>query len=158
MRTIGTVCPLRCIPVASAEQRKVDPMRLQVLAVTMHRKDWSIAEQMNIRCEAVVANQADRDETVTRDTDYGVWKMITTSTRGVGTNRNVALDAADGDILLLADDDVVYRDDMPERVLTAFAEIASGMLGRLKSSTAARTAATAAIKTGFFFRFAALLT
>jgi len=97
-------------------------MRLQVLAVTMHREDWSIAEQMNIRCEAVVANQADRDETETRDTDYGRWTMITTSTRGVGTNRNVALDAADGDVLLLADDDVVYRDDMPERVLTAFAE------------------------------------
>ncbi len=97
-------------------------MRLQVLAVTMHREDLSIAEQMNIRCDAVIANQADREETITCDTAYGRWQMITTATRGVGRNRNVALDAADGDILLLADDDVTYRDDMPAQVLKAFAE------------------------------------
>ena len=97
-------------------------MRLQVLAVTMHREDLSIAEQMNIRCDAVVANQADREEDVTQNTPYGTHRMITTTTRGVGVNRNVALDAADGDVLLLADDDVVYRDDMPEQVLQAFAD------------------------------------
>lgn len=97
-------------------------MRLQVLAVTMHREDLSIAEQMNIRCDAVVANQADRDDDVTRDTDYGRWRMITTATRGVGRNRNIGLEAADGDVLLLSDDDVTYRDDMPSRVLQAFEE------------------------------------
>ena len=97
-------------------------MRLQVLAVTMHREDLSIAEQMNIRCDAVVANQADRDEDITRDTDCGRWRMITTATRGVGRNRNIGLEAADGDVLLLSDDDVTYRDDMPLRVLQAFEE------------------------------------
>lgn len=97
-------------------------MRLQVLAVTMHREDLSIAKQMNIRCDAVVANQADREEDVTHTTDHGVWRMITTTTRGVGRNRNIGLEAADGDILLLSDDDVVYRDDMPTQVTTAFAE------------------------------------
>lgn len=97
-------------------------MRLQVLAVTMHREDLSIAQQMNIRCDAVVANQADREEDVTHTTDYGVWRMITTATRGVGRNRNIGLEAADGDILLLSDDDVVYRDDMPTQVTKAFAE------------------------------------
>ena len=97
-------------------------MKLQVLAVTMHRKDLSIAEQMNIRCDALIANQADRDETITCDTPHGVWQMITTTTRGVGRNRNVGLDAADGDILLLSDDDVVYRDDMPLQVRKAFAD------------------------------------
>ncbi len=97
-------------------------MRLQVLAVTMHREDLSIAEQMNIRCDALIANQADREETVICDTVHGRWQMITTATRGVGRNRNVGLAAADGDILLLSDDDVVYRDDMPTEVLKAFAD------------------------------------
>lgn len=97
-------------------------MKLQVLAVTMHREDLSIAEQMNIRCDALVANQADREETITRDTDYGQWRMITTTTRGVGRNRNIGLEAADGDILVLSDDDVTYRDDMPTEVLKAFAD------------------------------------
>lgn len=97
-------------------------MRLQVLAVTMHREDLSIAEQMNIRCDALVTNQADREDAVTRETDHGVWRMITTATRGVGRNRNIGLEAADGDLLLLSDDDVVYRDDMPEQVSKAFAD------------------------------------
>lgn len=97
-------------------------MRLQVLAVTMHRADLSIAQQMNIRCDAVVANQADREETVTCDTPHGQWRMITTATRGVGRNRNIGLAAADGDILLLSDDDVIYRDSMPAEVTKAFAE------------------------------------
>lgn len=92
--------------------------RLQVLVATMHQKDLSIAEKMNIRCGAVIANQADRNEILVEN-DV---KMITTTTRGVGLNRNIALLAADGDILLFADDDVVYKDDMPQAVLSAFQE------------------------------------
>ena len=97
-------------------------MRLQVLAVTMHQQDLSIAEKMNVRCDAVIANQADREEIITQEMPFGRWKMVTTSTRGVGRNRNVALQSAEGDILLMSDDDVVYREDMPEQVVTAFAE------------------------------------
>ena len=92
--------------------------RLQVLVATMHQKDLSVAEKMNIRCSAVIANQADRDQILVE----GDRKMITTATRGVGLNRNIALLASDGDILLFADDDVVYRDDMPRAVLAAFRE------------------------------------
>jgi glycosyltransferase involved in cell wall biosynthesis len=92
--------------------------RLQVLVATMHQKDLSIAEKMNIRCEAVIANQADRNEILVE----GDRRMITTATRGVGLNRNIALLASDGDILLFADDDVVYYDDMPQAVTAAFRE------------------------------------
>ena len=92
--------------------------RLQVLVATMHQKDLSIAEKMNIRCSAVIANQADRNQIlVTEDI-----KMITTTTRGVGLNRNIALLASDGDFLLFADGDVVYNDDMPQAVTAAFRE------------------------------------
>ena len=97
-------------------------MRLQVLVAAMGQQDVSLAEQMNIRCDAIIANQADRDEVVCEDTAYGQVKMITTPTRGVGLNRNLALLAAEGDILLMADDDVVYREDMPQQVLAAFEE------------------------------------
>lgn len=93
---------------------------LQVLVATMHQSDLSIVEKMNIRCDAVIANQADREEIVNTDTQYGVCKMITTKTRGVGLNRNIALMAADCEILLFSDDDVVYNDDMPENVERAF--------------------------------------
>lgn len=93
---------------------------MQVLVATMHQTDTSLAERMNIRCDAVLANQADREEIVTVDTPYGGRKMVTTATRGVGLNRNIALMAAEADILLLADDDVVYNDDMPQAVAAAF--------------------------------------
>lgn len=93
---------------------------LQVLVATMHQRDFSLAEKMNIHCSAVFANQADRSEISVEQTPYGTLKMITTPTRGVGLNRNVALLAADGDYLLFADDDMVYYDGMAESVAGAF--------------------------------------
>ena len=90
--------------------------KLQVLVATMHQTDLSLVEKMNLRCSAVIANQADREQIQTQ----GAVKMITTATRGVGLNRNIALLAADGDILLFADDDMVYEDDMPQMVTSAF--------------------------------------
>lgn len=96
--------------------------KLQVLVATMHQKDFSLAEKMNIRCDAVIANQADSNCFSAKETDYGIVKMITTDTHGVGLNRNIALLAADAEFLLLADDDVVYKDDMPQAVCDAFQE------------------------------------
>lgn len=98
-------------------------MKLQVLVATMHQTDMLIARKMNIRCSAVFANQTDREEIVSENTEFGHLKMISTKTRGVGLNRNIALLAADQDILLMADDDVVYNDDMPSAVLEAFSKL-----------------------------------
>ena len=95
---------------------------LQVLLATMHQQDFAIAEQMNIACDAVIANQADRDCVTQIQTPKGVWKMITTDTRGVGLNRNISLLAATAEIVLFADDDAAYRDGMPEAVVAAFRE------------------------------------
>ena len=92
--------------------------KLQVLLATMKQTDLSILDRMNVRCGAVVANQADREEILTQ----GRAKMITTATRGVGLNRNIALMAADAEILLFADDDVQYYDGMAEAVIAAFRE------------------------------------
>ena len=92
--------------------------KLQVLVATMGQQDLSLAEKMNIDCAAVIANQDDREEIQKQ----GRVKMITTATRGVGLNRNIALLAADAELLLLADDDVVYYEGMAEAVEKAFAE------------------------------------
>lgn len=47
-------------------------------------------------------------------------RMITTDTRGVGVNRNLALLYAQGEICMFADDDVVYDDDAVSRILEEF--------------------------------------
>lgn len=90
--------------------------RLQVLVATMHQQDMALAQRMNITCDALIANQADRNEVC----DVGAIRMITTDTRGVGLNRNIALLAATADILLFADDDMIFYDGMPDGVLQAF--------------------------------------
>lgn len=91
---------------------------LQVLVVTMGQKDLSIVKKMNLQCDAVIANQADYEAIVTE----GNVKMITTATKGVGLNRNIALLAADSEIVLFADDDMTYYDGMPQAVVKAFRE------------------------------------
>lgn len=95
-------------------------MMLQVLVATMHQDDFSIADKMNICCDCVIANQADYEAIAVRENSDYHQKMITTKTRGVGLNRNIALLASTADIVLFADDDVVYYDDMPKQVIKAF--------------------------------------
>ena len=88
--------------------------------VTMNQNGFSIADKMNIHCSAVIANQSDREEISNRTVNNFEQKMITTPTRGVGLNRNIALLGANADIVLFADDDAVYSDDMPQKVVEAF--------------------------------------
>ena len=98
-------------------------MKLEVLVVSMRQQDTSLYEKMNIRGDALIANQADRWTFAQRQTDTGTVRMVTTATRGVGLNRNQTLTWAEGDILLFADDDITYYDDAMEGVRRAFEEL-----------------------------------
>lgn len=94
--------------------------RFEILCVTMNQTDFSKIQEMNIHSDVVFANQADRTGfDVTQGNGFCA-KMITTETRGVGINRNIALLHASGEICLMADDDVVYIDGMEQRVLAEF--------------------------------------
>lgn len=94
--------------------------KFEILCVTMHQNDFSKIEQMNIHSDVVFANQADKTRFDELEFDGHCARMITTDTRGVGINRNLALTYAKGEICLFADDDVVYDDDMEQRVLAEF--------------------------------------
>ncbi len=94
--------------------------KLQVLVATMGQTDLSLADTMRIQCSAVIANQTDRDMMENLHKPSGDIKMISTMTRGVGLNRNIALMAASAEYLLFADDDMVYYDGMPQAVCAAF--------------------------------------
>lgn len=94
-------------------------MKLEVLVATMGQENLALAEKMNITAAAVLANQCDR-------WDYEQQqevRMISTATRGVGINRNLALQLSEADILLFADDDVRYYDGALEGVLEAFRQL-----------------------------------
>ena len=93
-------------------------MDLEVLVATMGQADCSLAEKMNIGTSAVIANQCGRWDY--EESDGGRVRMLSTDTRGVGVNRNLALQMAKTDILLFADDDVTYYDSNLQGVKDAF--------------------------------------
>jgi len=94
--------------------------KFEVLCVTMNQKDFSKVREMNIQTNVVFANQADKMSFEYQEFEGFSAKMITTPTRGVGINRNIALMNASAEICLLADDDVVYDDEMVKKVTTEF--------------------------------------
>lgn len=91
-------------------------MNLEVLVAAMGQTDCSLADKMNLNCPAVIANQCGR----WGYEEQGSVRMISNDTKGVGVNRNLALELARGDILLFADDDIVYYDSDLRGVTDAF--------------------------------------
>ena len=98
-------------------------MQLQVLVATMGREDLSLAEEMNLRCDAIIANQCGRWGTQEKIEDGFTVKLLSSDTTGVGRNRNLALMEASADILLFADDDIRYYDGELEQVKEAFRQL-----------------------------------
>ncbi len=96
-------------------------MNLEVLVATMGQQDCSLAEKMNIQTGAVIANQC--DTWGYEQSADGRVRMLSTATKGVGINRNLALQLAKEDILLFADDDMTYYDGTLQGVLDAFAQL-----------------------------------
>lgn len=95
-------------------------MELEVLVATMQQTDLSLVEKMNLRQNAVIANQCGRWDYTQSRIDGKQVRMLSTDTKGVGINRNLALQLAEADILLFADDDMVYYDGTLQGVLDAF--------------------------------------
>ena len=98
-------------------------MQLQVLVATMNRDDLSLADEMNLRCDAVIANQCGKWGMETRNEDGFTIHMLSSDTVGVGKNRNLALTVATADILLFADDDIRYYDGNLQPVVDAFRQL-----------------------------------
>lgn len=94
--------------------------KFEILCVTMHQHDFSKIREMNVHSDIVYANQSDHTSYEEYAFEGKTAKMISTQTRGVGLNRNFVLSYASAEICLMADDDVVYRDDMEEKVLAEF--------------------------------------
>ncbi len=95
-------------------------MKVEVLVSTMHQKDFSLIEKMNIKGDAVVINQTDKEEYTSIDTPKGKAKFLSTVTRGLSISRNAAIAAASGEVCLIADDDLVYEDNYIELVTEAY--------------------------------------
>lgn len=94
--------------------------KFEILCVTMHQNDFSKIQEMNIHSDVVFANQCDHTSYEEIEYKGHSAKMISTQTRGVGVNRNLALTYASAEYCLFADDDVVYCDDLEGIVVGEF--------------------------------------
>ncbi len=95
-------------------------MKLELLVTTMHQHGFEKYHSMNLQTPAVIANQADRNEIVEQTIRGQRVVLVTTDTRGLSRNRNIALAHATGDILMFADDDIVFYDDYEALVMSEF--------------------------------------
>lgn len=102
------------------KKRKTIPKKVQVLVATVNQCDFSLVEKMNIQTSAIIANQANRFSHEQLNYHGRDIEMITTQTRGVGINRNLGLLLSREEILLFADDDVVYMDGYEQIIRDAF--------------------------------------
>ena len=95
-------------------------MKVQVLVAAMNQNDHSLLEKMNLRSDAIIGNQCERNSVEEFQWNGHNIKYLNFAERGVGLNRNNALMRADGDICLFADDDMRYCDDYVSVVTKAF--------------------------------------
>lgn len=104
-------------------------MTVQLLISTMHQKDRSLLEKMNVSSDAVVINQCDIEskETIEYNGHKVLW--IDTTERGLSKSRNMAVANATADICLIADDDMIYRSDYVDTVINSFSKINADLIG-----------------------------
>ena len=98
-------------------------MNIEVLVTTMHQIGLSKFKEMNLQTDAVIANQTDKNEIVEETIDGHKAKLVSTDTRGVSRNRNIALahSGQDADLIVFADDDLVFNDGYENMIADEFA-------------------------------------
>lgn len=98
-------------------------MKVEVLVATMHQKEHSLVEKMNIQTDAVIVNQCDKEDYEEFEHNGKKIKFISKKERGLSRSRNLALKNASGDICIIADDDIVYENGYEKKIKKAYEEL-----------------------------------
>lgn len=96
-------------------------MKLELLISAVNAEADKLIEKMGVKSDAVLINQCGREDSAEIEVQGGLVRVLSFAEKGVGKSRNRAIDAARGDILLFADDDIVYEDGYAEKVVREFA-------------------------------------
>ncbi len=97
-------------------------MTLQMLVAAVQKEPLELAKEMNIGSDAIIVSQGGENGYQEFQYNGHALRYFAMADKGVGLNRNTALLHATADILLFADEDIVYCDDYQDKVLAAFAE------------------------------------
>lgn len=98
--------------------------KVQVLVTTMNQLDDRKYEEMNLQTDAVIANQADFESCEIRYHGDCVVNFVSTKTKGLSKNRNIAIEniSSDAEYIVFSDDDLILRKGYEDIILNAFAE------------------------------------
>ena len=96
--------------------------KLEVLVTTMYQSDFSKFYQMNLQTNAVIANQTDKNEYVEANINGHRVKMVSTNSRGLSRNRNIAIVHAEqsSELFVFSDDDLIFNDGYEQLILNEF--------------------------------------
>ena len=95
-------------------------MRVEILMSVMNQTDMKLAEQCNADTDVLMINQCDKEDYQEEIYNGHKIRMISTTERGLSKSRNMAIKNALGDILVIADDDLTYKDGYKDAILKAF--------------------------------------
>ena len=98
---------------------------MEILVATMHKKNEeeiiALFDKMNISTNAVIINQNDTwEEEKTIYHNSKRIKYISVIERGLSKSRNLAIKHATADIIIIADDDMVYCDNYHEVIKNGY--------------------------------------
>lgn len=95
---------------------------IEVLVAALNAPD-DLDQRLRLQTNAVIANQCGKDEVEIRARKDKIVQILSTDTKGVGLNRNIALDNASGDIVIISDDDLTFHDGYADIVERAYKEL-----------------------------------
>ena len=95
-------------------------MKLELLISAVNAEPDNLIKKMRVASDAVLINQCGQEESAEIKVSGGSVRILSFAEKGVGKSRNRAIDAACEDIVLFADDDIVYDDGYSELVLGEF--------------------------------------
>lgn len=95
-------------------------MTLQLLVAAMNKEPLELAQEMQLGSDAIIVSQG--AHYAYEEIEYKGHKIryFAMAERGVGLSRNTSLLRAKADIILFADEDIVYREGYAEKVLEEF--------------------------------------
>jgi len=97
-----------------------EKLKLEVLMSAMHQDNFDIENKTKINSDLLIINQCDKDDYVEMTVDGHLWRMISTTERGLSKSRNMALENAKGDIFLCLDSDEILNSKAIEIIINDF--------------------------------------
>lgn len=102
---------------------KTDQLSLLVLVSALNADVKKLAESINLKSDCLIVNQCNQDNEYTLEVNNQTVIVIESSSRGLSISRNIATKRAlslNYDILLYADDDVIYKDNYVSLISSAY--------------------------------------